>query len=249
MRPSTVALFVTTAMRIEGLCSRKLRAAFAASFRKWLSVFCPPYAKKRRPAPSRHSVFASYATADSQTSGASEATAGGSGRRMQRNGRAAFARLAARVEWLTSSTTTSASAAMPRTLAEAARHGGGGERDRRDVGQPVSRRTSRASSAAALLAADDIGCAQARPRALRCVRPPLTPLSARETSTSTLTNFDSISVATGAPTPMSALRHHFQSFLVGGVTALSFGYYVVHQDVWKASGASRTGSRRSAARR
>ena len=34
---------------------------------------------------------------------------------------------------------------------------------------------------------------------------------------------------------MSALRHHFQSFLVGGVTALSFGYYVVHQDVWKAS--------------
>ena len=41
MRPSTVALFVTTAMRIEGLCSRKLRAAFAASFRKWLSVFCP----------------------------------------------------------------------------------------------------------------------------------------------------------------------------------------------------------------
>jgi hypothetical protein len=31
------------------------------------------------------------------------------------------------------------------------------------------------------------------------------------------------------------LRHHFQSFLTGGVAALAFGYYRVHQDVWRAA--------------
>lgn len=31
------------------------------------------------------------------------------------------------------------------------------------------------------------------------------------------------------------LRHHLQSFLAGGVAALAFGYYRVHQDVWRAA--------------
>lgn len=31
------------------------------------------------------------------------------------------------------------------------------------------------------------------------------------------------------------LRYHFQSFLTGGVAALGFGYYRVHQDVWLAA--------------
>lgn len=31
----------------------------------------------------------------------------------------------------------------------------------------------------------------------------------------------------------SQIRHHLQAFLSGGVAALSFGYYQVHQDVWK----------------
>jgi hypothetical protein len=30
----------------------------------------------------------------------------------------------------------------------------------------------------------------------------------------------------------SQIRHHLQSFLAGGVAALSFGYYRVHQDLW-----------------
>ena len=33
----------------------------------------------------------------------------------------------------------------------------------------------------------------------------------------------------------SQIRHHLQSFLAGGVAALSFGYYRVHQDVWEAA--------------
>ena len=34
---------------------------------------------------------------------------------------------------------------------------------------------------------------------------------------------------------MAALRQHFQSLLVGGVTALSFSLYLVQRDVWLAS--------------
>lgn len=33
------------------------------------------------------------------------------------------------------------------------------------------------------------------------------------------------------------VRHHLTSFLAGGVAALSFGYYRLHQDVWQAAGA------------
>jgi BMFP domain-containing protein YqiC len=33
------------------------------------------------------------------------------------------------------------------------------------------------------------------------------------------------------------IRHHLQSFLAGGVAALSFGYYRLHQDVWQAASA------------
>ena len=31
------------------------------------------------------------------------------------------------------------------------------------------------------------------------------------------------------------IRHNLQSFLLGGVTALSVGYYRVHQDIWTAA--------------
>ena len=31
------------------------------------------------------------------------------------------------------------------------------------------------------------------------------------------------------------IRQHFQSFLAGGLAALSFGYYRLHQDVWQAA--------------
>ena len=31
------------------------------------------------------------------------------------------------------------------------------------------------------------------------------------------------------------IRHSLSSFLAGGVSALAFGYYTVHQDVWKAA--------------
>ncbi len=34
---------------------------------------------------------------------------------------------------------------------------------------------------------------------------------------------------------MAALRHNLQSFLLGGVTALSFGIYKINQDVWTAA--------------
>jgi len=34
---------------------------------------------------------------------------------------------------------------------------------------------------------------------------------------------------------MAAIRHHFQSFLTGGVAALGFGYYKLHQEVWRAA--------------
>lgn len=44
-------------------------------------------------------------------------------------------------------------------------------------------------------------------------------------------------VPRASPRPHRApqLRHHFQSFLTGGVAALAFGYYRVHQDVWRAA--------------
>ena len=31
------------------------------------------------------------------------------------------------------------------------------------------------------------------------------------------------------------IRNHFQSFLTGGIVALSFGYYRMHQDIWRAA--------------
>ena len=31
------------------------------------------------------------------------------------------------------------------------------------------------------------------------------------------------------------IRHSLSSFLAGGASALAFGYYTVHQDVWKAA--------------
>ena len=34
---------------------------------------------------------------------------------------------------------------------------------------------------------------------------------------------------------MAAIRQHMQSFLLGGVTSLGFGYYFIHQDVWSAA--------------
>ena len=42
---------------------------------------------------------------------------------------------------------------------------------------------------------------------------------------------------TRQPTPPACaqIRHHFQFFLLGGVTALGAGYYRVHQDVWSAA--------------
>ena len=33
------------------------------------------------------------------------------------------------------------------------------------------------------------------------------------------------------------LRGNFQAFLTGGVAALAFGYYQLHQDVWRAADA------------
>ena len=35
--------------------------------------------------------------------------------------------------------------------------------------------------------------------------------------------------------PWMQVRNHLQSFLAGAVAALSFGYYRVHQDVWRAA--------------
>ena len=40
-----------------------------------------------------------------------------------------------------------------------------------------------------------------------------------------------------APPPPPQLRQNFQSFLTGGVVALAFGYYRVHQDIYVAAGA------------
>ncbi|KAL1522765.1 hypothetical protein AB1Y20_017737 [Prymnesium parvum] len=34
---------------------------------------------------------------------------------------------------------------------------------------------------------------------------------------------------------MAALRGHMQAFLSGSVAALAFGYYRVHQDIWRAA--------------
>ena len=31
------------------------------------------------------------------------------------------------------------------------------------------------------------------------------------------------------------LRHNLQAFLTGGVTALGFGYFKLHQDIWQAA--------------
>lgn len=33
----------------------------------------------------------------------------------------------------------------------------------------------------------------------------------------------------------SQIRGHFQAFLTGGVSALAFGYYTLHQDIWRAA--------------
>ena len=47
--------------------------------------------------------------------------------------------------------------------------------------------------------------------------------------------FVALSDAPTTPPACAQIRHHFQFFLLGGVTALGAGYYRVHQDVWSAA--------------